>query len=75
MLRIQRHQVGLPPHGQTTNGAASGLRPALHGLQGHGRGHLGLRGGGQHIALAQRKALAIFEHQQLLSRIHAGMAV
>ena len=73
--RVQHREIGLLAHGQTRHRAARCLRPALHGREPHGGAHLGLRRAGQHIALAQRQALAVLQHHQFLGRIHAGMAV
>ena len=79
MLGIEHHPIRRLPHRDARCGtgppAARCLRPALHRLQGHGRGHLRLAAAGQYIALAARQALAVFEHQQFFGRVHAGMAV
>src|SRR6218665_1234850 len=46
-----------------TDAVPGGLCSALHGLQAHRGGYFGLRGMGQHVALAARQALAVFEQQ------------
>src|SRR6218665_2930941 len=59
--------AALPPAGDAcqarTDAVPGGLCAALHGLQAHRGGYFGLRGMGQHVALAARQALAVFEQQ------------
>lgn len=75
VLRVQRQHIGLLADRKPGDRPPGGLRAALHRLQRGGGGHLGMRAAGQHVALAQVQALAVFEQHQFLGRVHAGVAV
>ena len=69
------HEVGLLTDREATQRPARSLRAAGHRRQPQRLGHAGALPIGEHVALALRQALGVFEQAQFLGGVDAGVAV